>query len=395
MIDEFIMFSWNNMKHKQLRSWLTIIGVIIGIAAIVSLISLGDGFESAIVEQFNVLGADKIRVTPAGLTGPPTGVEGLTTDDLEVVEDVRGVDYAGGVIFETASVEYNNVDGMAFLKGIDNDLVEEGKIDVNLDLEEGDWFSSGERKVVIIGNSFAKEYFNKEILVKNSIIIEDEKFKVVGILETSGDQATDGILYIPLEDAKDIYDKDDGINFIYATVEEGEDINEVAERVAIKLEDARDDDDFLLITPESLLTQLGSILSVVQFILGGIAGISLVVGGIGIMNSMFTSVLERTKQIGLMKAVGASKEKILLIFVMEAALIGVTGGVMGVVLGYVFAFSVQGVAALLGFSYLKISILWNVVGLSLGFALLVGILSGLYPAYKASGLSPVEALRYE
>ncbi len=395
MIDEFIMFSWNNMKHRQLRSWLTIIGVIIGIAAIVSLISLGEGFENAIVEQFNVLGADKIRITPAGLTGPPTGVEGLTTDDLEVVEDVRGVDYAGGAIFETASVNFDNTDGMAFLKGVDNDLVEDGKIDVNLDLEEGDWFSSGERKVVIIGNAFAKEYFDKEILVKNSIEIEDEKFKVVGILETSGDQATDGVLYVPLEDAKELYDKDDGINFIYAAVEEGEELNEVAERIADKLENARDDDDFLIVTPDSLLTQLGSILSVVQFILGGIAAISLVVGGIGIMNSMFTSVLERTKQIGLMKAVGASKEKILLIFIMEAALIGLAGGVMGVLLGYFFAFSVQGVAALLGFSYLKIVVLWNVVALSLIFALGVGVISGLYPAYKASGLNPVEALRYE
>jgi len=136
-------------------------------------------------------------------------------------------------------------------------------------------------------------------------------------------------------------------------------------------------------------------LSIVQFILAGIAAISLAVGGIGIMNTMYTSVLERTKEIGAMKAIGASQKHILIIFIFESGLIGLVGGLIGAILGTFFAFSVSGIASLLGFDYLKITILWSVILFALLFAFILGMVSGLWPAYKASKLNPVEALRYE
>ena len=136
-------------------------------------------------------------------------------------------------------------------------------------------------------------------------------------------------------------------------------------------------------------------MGIVQFILAGIAAISLAVGGIGIMNTMYTSVLERTKEIGAMKAIGASQKHILIIFIFESGLIGLVGGLIGAILGTFFAFSVSGIASLLGFDYLKITILWSVILFALLFAFILGMVSGLWPAYKASKLNPVEALRYE
>jgi len=172
MIEDYFMFSWKNMKHRQLRSWLTIIGVVIGIAAIVSLISLGQGFEDAVVEQFNVLGSNRIRVVPEGLTGPPVGVTGLTEDDVDTIRDVKGVDFAGGLVMNLGQAEYNNQETYLFIKGIDGELAEENKLDITVNLGEGDWFTPGESRVAVIGYGLSKDYFDKEIFLRKVLILE-------------------------------------------------------------------------------------------------------------------------------------------------------------------------------------------------------------------------------
>ena len=395
MIQQFFNYGLRNIKHRQLRSWLTILGVVIGIAAIVSLITIGQGLENAIVDQFSALGADKIRVVPAGLTGPPAGVEGLTDDDVDTVEKVIGVDWVAGFIMTYATIEYDNQAEVVFVKGYPEDLASQGKIDIDVTLVDGSWFSKGDTNVVIIGNSIANNLFDKKVMLKNSILIDGEKFRVVGIMEQIGDQSSDQIIYMPLDYAREKFNLGDEVNGISATVEEGRDMEEVALDIEKDLERKRGDDNFDIFTPEQLLAQLGSILAVVQFLLGGIAGISLVVGGIGIMNSMYTSVLERTRQIGVMKAIGASRWEIMIIFMIEAGLIGLVGGLIGVLLGVGFAFSVEGIAALLGFSLLKIGLEWNIIIFALVFAFIVGMISGVLPAYRAASLKIVDALRWE
>jgi putative ABC transport system permease protein len=395
MIKEAFMFGWRNMTHRKLRSWLTILGVIIGIAAIVSLMTIGNGLENAIVEQFAVLGSDKIRVVPEGITGPPVGVTGLTEDDIKTIEDTIGVDYAGGLLFSTSVIEYNKQELVVFVKGLDAELAEQNKIDVNVEIKEGSWFEKGESNVAVIGHSLAEGAYEKDIRVKNKIYLDGREIKVIGILEPIGEQGIDKIIYIPLEDAREFYNNEEGVNALFATVEEGKDINEVAEKIEKDLERDRKDDNFLVFTAEEILSQLGSILTVVQFILGGIAAISLFVGGIGIMNSMYTSVTERTKQIGLMKAVGANRMQILFIFLLESGMIGLVGGILGIILGTVLAFLVQGVATLAGFNLLKITVVWDVVLFSLLFSFVVGLISGFLPAYRAARYNAVDALRYE
>jgi putative ABC transport system permease protein len=395
MIRDLFMFGWKNMKHRQLRSWLTILGVVIGIAAIVSLITIGQGLENAIVEQFESMGSGKIRIVPEGLTGPPVGESGLTENDVDVIDSTVGVDYASGAILSSATIKYDNQEIISFVKGLDSSMAEEGKIDINAKIGEGSWFSSGETGSAVIGYGLANDVFDKKIMVKNSIEIDGNKYKVVGILEKIGAQEIDNVLYIPKDDAVEMFDKGDEVNFIFAAVEEGKNINEVAEKIQNNLEQSRDDDNFNVYTPEQLLSQLGSILSIVQFILAGIAAISLFVGGIGIMNTMYTSVLERTREIGAMKALGASGKQIMIIFLLEAGLIGLAGGLIGAILGTVFAYSVGSVATLAGFSYLSISVQWAVILFALAFAFIVGVVSGLYPAYRVLKLNPVDALRYE
>jgi putative ABC transport system permease protein len=395
MIKEFFRYGLKHMKHRQLRSWLTILGVVIGIAAIVSLVSIGAGLENAIVEQFSALGADKIRVVPEGLTGPPAGVEGLTDEDVDTIENVIGVDWVSGMTMNYAAIEYDNQEQIMFVKGYPGELTSEGKIDIDVSLVEGEWYSESDTTSVVIGNSVAYEVFEDDIMLKNNIMIDDEKFEVIGILEQIGDQGSDQVIYMELDYAKEKFEMDDKINAIVIAVEDGEDMEELVVNIEKDLEKKRGDDNFDVFTPEQLMEQLGSILSVVQFLLGGIAAISLVVGGIGIMNSMYTSVLERTRQIGVMKAVGASRWEIMLIFMIEAGLIGVVGGLAGVLIGVGFAFSVQGVAALLGFSLLKIGIEWSVIAFALVFAFVIGMISGILPAYRAASLKAVEALRWE
>ncbi len=395
MIKDLLFLSLKNMRHRQLRSWLTVLGVVIGIAAIVSLITIGQGLENAIVEQFSALGSGKIRVVPEGLTGPPVGDSGLTEDDVDIVRETIGVDYACGAILTSATITSDNQDYITFIKAIDSNLAEEGKVDINAEIGEGSWFSSGERKVAVIGHGFANDIYDEEIRLKNSIEINNEKFKIVGILKKIGSQEVDNVIYIPKDDAKEMFDKNDEVNFIYAAVEEGKDLDDIAEKIQVNLENSRGNDNFEVYTPEQLMAQLGSILGIVQFILAGIAAISLAVGGIGIMNTMYTSVLERTKEIGAMKALGANGKQIMTLFLLESGLIGLVGGLIGILLGNIFAFSLGGIASLAGFGYLKVSIMWSVIFFALLFAFVVGVISGLWPAYKASQLNPIDALRYE
>jgi putative ABC transport system permease protein len=395
MIKYFFNYGLKNLFHRQMRSWLTILGVVIGIAAIVSLITVGAGLENAIVDQFSSLGADKIRIVPEGLTGPPAGVSGLTTDDVDTVEGVLGVDWVAPAIMNYATIEFDNQEEIMIVKGYPGDLAEDNKIDIDVDLVDGEWYGDGDTGVAVIGYSVAYTIYDEEIRLKNSIEINGDKYKVIGILEQIGDQGSDQVAYIPYDDAEDMFDMEGEVSFIVATVEEGRSIEEVSESVAKDLEKKRGNDNFSLFTPDQILEQLGSILAIVQFLLGGIAAVSLAVGGIGIMNSMYTSVLERTKEIGVMKAIGASRYHILSIFMVEAGLIGAVGGLLGVLLGNFFAFSVQGAASLLGFSLLQITLQWNVIFFALFFAFVIGMISGILPAYKASKLRPVEALRWE
>ncbi|MAG15497.1 hypothetical protein CMO88_00380 [Candidatus Woesearchaeota archaeon] len=394
MAKDYIRFSWKNIRQRGLRSWLTIIGIVIGISAIISLITIGQGVENAIEEQFEKLGVRNLRIIPANLQGPPSAIFTLPNDMIDKTESIRVVEYVDKVITETGILEFNNEEKSMNVIGYDVSLADKGFADIDVRAEDGRLFEKSDNGVMLIGNTVAKEKFDKEIRARNNIILEDEKFKVIGVFAETGTEL-DSRIYIPLENARDMFDRPDDINAMIVHVKEGIDIEDAQEIIERELLRSYDDEDFDILTPAQILEMIKDILGAVQAVLAGIATISLLVGAIGIMNAMFTSVLERTREIGVMKAIGAKNSDIAFIFLAEAGIMGSVGGLFGIVIGTSLAFTVELVADALGFPYIKIEIGFIIIIVTLIFSFIVGALSGVIPAMQAAKLKPVDALRYE
>jgi len=394
MISDYFNFALVGLKHRRARSLLTIMGIVIGIGAIIALITISQGLENAIEEQFELFGKDRILVGPQGFQGPGTQSEGLTTKDVDTIEDLGEFKYVTSFLSRTVELERKNEIKFGLVVGFPADNLEESFGDIDVQMEEGRFYREGEKFVTVLGIRAAGELFKEEMRVRNRFKINGQTFKVIGILEEIGNPQDDNQVTIPMVAARDIFDEPDKVDGIMAQVKPGGDILQIGDRIERALEKARDDENFQVLTPTQILEQIGQILGIVQFVLVGIAAISLIVGGIGIMNSMYTSVLERTKEIGIMKAIGARNKDVLMIFLVESGILGIIGGFFGVIIGLTIAKLVGFAAAQAGFQLLKIEINYGLVVFGLVFAFFVGMISGVVPAYQASKLKPVDALRY-
>lgn len=394
MIKDFISFSVKGLEHRKIRSWLTIIGIIIGIAAIISLITISQGLGEAISSQFEDLGTNRLYVMPKGFNILSIG-QGLTDDDVRVLDRMNEFKWVNEYLVQSALIEFGKEKNYIQVYSNDIDNIEKRWSDLNFDLSEGRLWRDKEDHGIIIGYAIAHDMFKRDVRINNNLLINGEKFNVIGVFQEFGDPESDNMMHIPLDTARNLFDKKDEVSMIELVVKDGVDLDVAASRVKKKLKSARNNENFEVSTPSQLLGQLNVLLGVVNIIFIGIAAISLLVGGIGIMNSMFTSVLERKKEIGIMKAVGATNYNIMTIFLIEATLTGLIGGLIGVALGTGIAYFVKAIAAQAGFKLIKISFSLGLVLFSLGFASLVGIISGLVPAYRASQLEPVEALSDE
>ena len=394
MISDFLALSYNNLRHRKLRSLLTVIGIIVGIAAIVSLISLSQGLENSINQQFEQVGSDRIFIFPKGQEFSFSGEEGLTIDDVKAIEKIPDIEWLNSWLAVSDEVTFGKDKG--FLQNIialPAKDTEKKLTDFGIKLEKGRYFSDDEKGSVMIGYRLAHDFFNREVLVNNRIKIKDRDFTVVGIIDEIGNQEDDSTLYLAMEDARVLFNKPDEVNFIEVKIKKGININSAADRIEKALKRSRGDELFEVQTPEQILNNVRSVLNILQVVLGSIAAISLIVGAIGIMNSMFTSVLERTRDIGIMKSIGAKNSDIMQIFLIESGLIGLAGGIIGVIIGSTIAIAIGKIAALAGFGILKVRIDYKIVILGIGFAVSLAVISGLIPAYRASKLRPVEALK--
>ncbi|MBI4158651.1 ABC transporter permease [Candidatus Woesearchaeota archaeon] len=393
MILEYFKLAVNNITHRKVRSWLTIIGIIIGIASIIALISLSLGLQNSIAEQFESFGSDKILVSAATFQGPGSLSIGLTEKDVETVKKIQEFKVVAPFIAKPGSVEYKGESKFPIIFGGQPKESAELFADTRT-LEKGRYLKEGDHYDAILGSRAAKKLFKKEIRINNKIKINGKEFKVVGIFEEVGNQQDDSAISIPLDTFKEIFKSGDQIDFISAQVKPGSNIPEVQKKLERLLKDKRGDENFNVVTPTQILEQISQVLGIVQAVLVGIAAISLVVGGIGIMNSMYTSVLERTRDIGVMKAIGAKDSDILKIFLIESGLMGFVGGIFGVVLGTLLSLGIGQYATEAGFKLL-VTINPQLMLFGLFFAFIAGIISGVLPAYRASQLNPVEALRHE
>jgi putative ABC transport system permease protein len=395
MITQYWLLISRNLSNRLLRTGLTILGVIIGVMIIILLFSLGAAMQNGVEEQFGKLGVKAIRVVPGGLFGPPSGSMGLTNDVKDYIERVNGIDYVQAVLNDNSVIGYNNKFFSISVISYDTSLGPRGLIDTDSKIKEGRYFSSADKESVLIGYNVANTLFKKKINVKEGVSLGNKNFRVVGIFEKTG-TALDDRAYIPLETAREMFGKKDTTNVFIVQIQRGQDIEKIADEIKRELmKKYKDEDAFRVFTPEQLLKQIKSILGTIELVLIAIAAISIIVGSIGIMNSMFTSVLERTKDIGVMRAVGATKNDILFLFLIESGFIGMLGGAIGIILGVSFAYFIQYILSLTGSNLLSVQVSAGLILFSLFFSMFVGVISGLVPAFRAASLQPVEALRYE
>lgn len=405
MLMDYFKFALRTFWTRKLRTGLTILGIFIGIAAVVSLISLSQGMQNAIDEQFQKIGTNRIQVSPGGgsFGGPEASglvAEKLSDHDVKVVQRVKGVDSAIGVLFKTSRIEYNDKSKYAAVFASNTDPKSIRFIE-NIDyfaLQKGRYPDPAEKYKAAIGPEMGTKLFGRDITLGENIVIEGHKFEVVAITKKSGNPLHDTKAAIPLETAREIFDAPDELSMVFAQTSAGFDTSQVAEDVKAALR--RDhkvkegEEDFTVTTSEQLINSAKSLLGIVQAFLVGISLISLLVGGIGIMNTMYTSVLERTKEIGIMKAIGARNSDIMAIFLIESGILGLIGGVIGIALGYGIGKTAELIAVSSGVTILKVGYSLELITGALIFAFLIGAASGTFPAIEASKKNPVDSLRY-
>ena len=398
---DYLFLAFNNLKRRKLRSWLTMIGIFIGIASVVALISLGQGLQASIEQQFAALGTDKITITPKGTFGGLPSSKPLTEKDLKIVESVSGVDIATAYLLDSLDAEYKSQNKNVIIYGIDPDKYPK-LFSQTYTIEFGRDFKAGDKTRVVLGYNAANKDFEKNISVGNKITILGETFEVIGILKKIGSPTDDSAIIMPIESLRDLTGEKDKVSGIFAKIKTGEDVNKVAADIEKELKKERGEklsekpQTFDVQTSEQLLNTFGDILDVVQAVLVGIAAISLLVGGIGIMNTMYTAVIERTKEIGTMKAVGAKNSDILFIFLFESGLLGLVGGAIGIGIGIGLGKIAEYFAAsALGTDLFHAVFPWYLIAGALAFSFFIGTISGVLPAMQAAKLKPADALRYE
>jgi len=392
MIKDYFSVGFKNLRNRKLRAWLTIIGIIISVASIVALISVTSSLQGAITEQFKKMGSNKIFVMVPG--GQPGTRDGLSTDDTKTLEKIQDFRYVTEYLFEPAAkIEYGNKAAYSMVTAFsaeDTSIWEE----YDLIFSQGGPYRKGQKNAAVVGINTGHDLFDRTLRINTKIKINGRNFEIVGILDKIGNSEDDRAIYIPLETARDVFDKPKDVSFIDLTIKSGKDVETAAKRAERELERKRGNTNFQVLSPTQILKFLTTTLGIVQAILVSVAAISLIVGAIGIMNSMYTSVMERTREIGIMKGIGAQNKNILFFFLVEAGMIGFIGGIFGVIFGMLGSYSVGAMAAAAGFSFLKIrfSIILVIAGLL--FAVLVGMVSGALPAIQASRMHVVDALRW-
>ena len=405
MLKDYAVFSLKNLRSRGLRSWLTMIGIFIGIAAVVSLIGLGEGLRLAITSQFGFLGPDVLAVQASGIAfaGPPgQAVANPLSDELAAkIEKINGVEAAFNRYIESITLEFNDKQSIGIAgsspKGENRKIFETM---LNLKADEGRLLKDGDAKKVVLGNDFKKkDTFGKGIKVGDRVLVNGITFEAVGILEKKGSFIFDRIVMLNEETMIDVLgiDKKE-VSAVAIKVKDKDNIAQVKEDIEKLLRKERDvekgEEDFQVQSPQQILEALNSTLFAVQLFVYIIAAISLAVGGIGIMNTMYTSVLERTKEIGIMKSIGARNSAIFTMFFIESGLLGTVGGVIGILLGMGFAYGISFLGRLfLGSSLIQASINPLLIAGALVFSFVLGTLFGVLPAYQASKLNPVDSLR--
>ena len=386
---------------NKVRAFLTMLGVIIGVFSVVMLTALGYGLQAYINEQFESLGTNTVFVSIGQVFSEDGGFGDMSEQFLSPkkfkLSDIRRVEKLREYVTKVAYY-IPTVDQVKFLDNEERATILGTTTDypdvINITLGKGRFFNDVEEKsgekVLVLGYGIADKIFGKVDPIGKKVKVGTQTFKVIGVAEEQGASfggpSFDDYIYAPFDIISKIYDQDDLTEFSIK-IRDAEQMDDAIKAIENELEKTFDEDEFTVFDQSTLLSTITSILSMLTIALGGIAAISLLVGGIGIMNIMLVSVTERTREIGLRKALGATPNMILKQFLIEAALLSVLGGLIGLLL------AVLGVELMQAFFPARITT--QSVVLALGVSTAVGLVFGVAPAKRAAQLSPIEALRYE
>ncbi len=374
------------LRGNKMRSFLTMLGIIIGVVAVTLLISVVQGATGEITGQIESLGSNLLQVRFSG--AEPTY---LTLSDIRKLEDDPSIWGVTGVVAKTTNVKAGDESDSYSVEGVTNvyqqitgQVIKQGRFISDMDSEAHTYSA-------VVGINVADELFGTQDCLGNTLNIEGYDFTIVGLLEESSTMLAnkDDTIIIPLTTAQRLF-SDKEFTYIYVSASTPDTVD-AAETTTDKflIRELGDDEDYMIINQSAILDVMNEVMSVMTILLSGIAAISLVVGGIGIMNIMLVSVTERTREIGIRKAIGAQKSDILSQFLVEAVVLSVAGGVIGIGLSFL-GLQVIGTAMDIGMSMNA-----GTVALALGFSAFVGVVFGIYPANKAAKLNPIDALRYE
>ncbi len=401
--------AFDMVLHSKLRSWLTITGIVIGVAAVIAIVSIGDGMQQTLNAQLNALGGDIVTITAGAerggsmyfMRGGGGGGAQATTNpvvlgrsDYQSLKGLPDILLIDTEIRENVNISYLGKTGKVSVTGVDQNVWAQV---TTTTIQTGRMLGPADQNVVVIGGNLASSYFSQPVGINKMVTINGNTFRVVGILD---DQTTS--VYMPIQMAYQVMpDKTNGIyDTLVVKIRDQNQLDDTIANIQDKLMIARHVTlktmDFSVTSRKEMQQARAATMSSMSNFLLAIAAVSLIVGSIGIANTMFTSVLEKTKEIGIMKAIGARNPDILLIFLFNAGFIGLVGGIIGVILGtmlsgFLPALMGGGLPMARGGTIVTL----NSIIMALSVSVVVGILAGLIPAYQASKLKPVDALRYE
>ena len=406
-LGQAIIEALESLNSNRMRSFLTILGIVIGVGAVIAMLAVGTGAQSTITGSISGIGSNLLFVYKGNTIADVSNPKNLSMQDANALLDqyqAPSVEAVAPMVSGTVDVSTANEKTSSSLDGVTADYQSVR----NATLSEGSFITDdnvlGRAKVAVIGTDVAKKLFDRtDGLVGESIRVNGLSFKIIGVLESKGGSSfgsQDNIVLVPITTAQvNILHKDaNRVDIIMVQATSASTISEASDEVSnilrVRHRTKAGQDDFTIFSQQDIAATAQTIIGVLTIFLGGIAGISLLVGGIGIMNIMLVSVTERTREIGLRKALGARKKDILTQFLTESSLLSLFGGIIGIGLGWLIAFIVGRVAAASGTPFTPVVGL-NAILLATVFSTAVGLFFGLYPANRAANLEPVEALRYE
>ena len=407
MIRLLLKSALNSLTINKVRTFLTILGIVIGISSVITLLNLGQAAQSYIENSVSSIGTSLITVIPGKMkvsSFGPAALDALSSSSFSFDEIKKLINspryFVDGISTESTrsyTLQYQNISKINNITGEYGDYWKVRKIEIQSGRELNQKDNDQLAKVAVIGPDMISKLFNNEEPVGKKFKVNNQTFTVVGVTKSRGSngfQNLDEVVIIPLTTYQKYLTGDSKIRTVYASAKDPKNISITQDEITTNLAKIRNikpgaENDFTISSSAQALSILTSITDVFTVFLAAIGGISLLVGGIGIMNIMFVTVKERTREIGLRKALGAKRSDILLQFLSEAVVVTVLGGVIGTAIGISLTFLITTIASL------PFAVDFLTVAIAVGVSAAIGLIFGIYPAWQAAKLSPIEALRYE